>query len=594
MYQPKCLPILVLFLLLYSTNPYLSISATYEYLTAGSSLSVESSDDVIVSMDRHFSAGFYSVGDNAYCFAIWLTKPAIFTPVWMANRDQPVNGRRSTLSLQKGGNLVLMDAGRSTVWTTNTISTSSVELRLFNTGNLLLQTSTNITLWQSFDFPTDTLLPQQLLTGRLKLIASQSSTNYSSGFYSFYFDNDNVLRLYYSRLETTSVYWPNPNQASWQLGRANYNTSRIALFDLLGHFQSSDKMDFFASDFGSGPMRRLTMDYDGNLRLYSLDERTRNWEITWQAISEVCTIHGLCGPNSLCAYPPDRIRCSCPPGFNLKDDTDWSLGCEPVFNLSCDPLESKFIALPDTDFYGYDYNFTRKVTFQDCENMCLELCSCKAFLYHMDGSGICYLKILLLNGYRASSLGVKMHIKVHRNITISDGGLLETTPLHCNPKALVELGRVYVRKQENSSLKYLLWFVFMVGGTELISIVIGWCYLYMRNKGPSSMEQGYGIVLLEMVTGKQSFGSNISYEGEGKECENLVTWVRKMMSETNGRSWKIQDIVDPKIDGAYGVVKMNLLIRVALDCVEEDKDARPTMRQVVQMLLQNESDAAIN
>ena len=39
---------------------------------------------------------------------------------------------------------------------------------------------------------------------------------------------------------------------------------------------------------------------------------------------------------------------------------------------------------------------------------------------------------------------------------------------------------------------------------------------------------------------------------------------------------------------------MNPVIRVALDCVEEDKEARPTMRQVVQMLLQNESDAATN
>ncbi|XXG84898.1 hypothetical protein AAC387_Pa11g0104 [Persea americana] len=53
----------------------------------------------------------------------------------MASRDQPVNGRRSTLSLNKRGNLVLRDAGRSTVWTTNTISTSPLQLHLSNTGN---------------------------------------------------------------------------------------------------------------------------------------------------------------------------------------------------------------------------------------------------------------------------------------------------------------------------------------------------------------------------------------------------------------------------------------------------------------------------
>ncbi|XXG84901.1 hypothetical protein AAC387_Pa11g0107 [Persea americana] len=794
MYHPKAFQIMLLFLFLYSTNPYLSISATYEYLSSGSSLSVERSDDVIFSMDRRFSAGFYSVGDNAYCFTIWFTKPIKFTPVWMANRDQPVNGRRSTVSLRKDGNLVLTDAGRSIVWTTNTTSTSPVQLRLLNTGNLVLQTSGNIILWQSFDFPTDTLLPQQSLTGKSKLVASQSRTNYSSGFYSFYFDNDNVLRLYYSRLEITSVYWPNPNKAWWQLGRANYNTSKIAMFDLLGHFQSSDDMDFFASDFGIGPIRRLTMDFDGNLRLYSLDERTGNWEISWQAIPGLCTIHGLCGPNSLCAYPPDKVRCSCPPGFKLKDDTDWSQGCEPIFELSCDPLESKFIVIPDIDFYGYDYNMTLEATLQECQNMCLELCSCKAFLYKMTGRGICYPKILLRNGYRSSSLGVEMHIKVPRNMTISGGGQLKMTPLKCNPKAVVVLGAVYTQKVVNSSLKYLLWFVSVMGGTQLICIVIAWWYLYMRNKDSSSIEQGYiltitgfrkftyaelkkatknfsteigrgdggvvykaelmdervaavkrlegvsqgeaeflaevsligrvnhmnlipmwgycaekhhrllvfeymehgslaenlssnaldwekrfeiavgtgkglaylheeclewvlhcdikpqnilldkdyqpkvsdfglsklrerrgidgssfsrirgtrgymapewimnqpitskvdvysyGIVLLELVTGKRSAGSNVVCEGEGLVCKNLVTWVREMMFETDGRPGKIEDIMDQKIDSAYDVAKIDLLVKAALDCVEEDKDARPTMSQVVQRLLQNESD----
>ncbi|RWR91640.1 putative receptor protein kinase ZmPK1 [Cinnamomum micranthum f. kanehirae] len=99
----------------------------------------------------------------------------------------------------------------------------------------------------------------------------------------------------------------------------------------------------------------------------------------------------------------------------------------------------------------------------------------------------------------------------------------------------------------------------------------------------------YGIVLLEMVTGKRSFVSNDVCEGEGWECKNLVTWVREMMSESNGRLGKIEDILDPKIDGAYDVAKMDLLVRVALHCVEEDRDARPTMSQVVHMLLYDES-----
>ena len=38
---------------------------------------------------------------------------------------------------------------------------------------------------------------------------------------------------------------------------------------------------------------------------------------------------------------------------------------------------------------------------------------------------------------------------------------------------------------------------------------------------------------------------------------------------------------------------VELLVKVALQCVEEDKEARPTMRQVVEMLQFHEDDRAI-
>ncbi|KAF2307135.1 hypothetical protein GH714_025023 [Hevea brasiliensis] len=90
-----------------SRRPSVSDSSLKE----GSYLSVK---DVLESPTGVFSAGFYPVGDNAYCFAIWFTEPSCSrddcTIVWMANRDFPVNGIRSKLWLQKTGNLVLTDA----------------------------------------------------------------------------------------------------------------------------------------------------------------------------------------------------------------------------------------------------------------------------------------------------------------------------------------------------------------------------------------------------------------------------------------------------------------------------------------------------
>ncbi|GMY28741.1 putative receptor protein kinase ZmPK1 isoform X2 [Fagus crenata] len=66
--------------------------------------------------------------------------------------------------------------------------------------------------------------------------------------------------------------------------------------------------------------------------------------------------------------------------------------------------------------------------------------------------------------------------------------------------------------------------------------------------------------------------------------EGIVTWVReKKNSEVGSTSW-IEDIMDPTMEGIYDMDKMKILVEMALKCVEEDKDARPTMSQVVEML----------
>lgn len=73
-----------------------------------------------MSPDAVFSAGFFPVGENAFCFGRGVD----------ANRDKPVNGQRSMIILHKNG--------RYTVWSSNTVSNSSAHLHLRDTGNLVL------------------------------------------------------------------------------------------------------------------------------------------------------------------------------------------------------------------------------------------------------------------------------------------------------------------------------------------------------------------------------------------------------------------------------------------------------------------------
>ncbi|XP_030961000.1 putative receptor protein kinase ZmPK1 [Quercus lobata] len=99
----------------------------------------------------------------------------------------------------------------------------------------------------------------------------------------------------------------------------------------------------------------------------------------------------------------------------------------------------------------------------------------------------------------------------------------------------------------------------------------------------------YGIVLLEMVTGKSPNVMHTTDNGEIREHKRLVMLVRENVNigTTTKKSW-IEEIIDPMLTNNYDKAKMELLVKVALQCVAEDKDERPTMTQVVEMLMSHE------
>ncbi|XP_039155205.1 putative receptor protein kinase ZmPK1 [Eucalyptus grandis] len=499
--------LLPLFLFLFLQSCQLSTSALPS-LAKRASLSVEDPGDVLVSPSGVFSAGFFPVGDNAYGFAVWFSdhscSGANCTPVWMANREAPVNGRRSALSLLDSGNLVLTDAGDAgaEVWSSGTRSGSAAELRLNDTGNLFLADGSGGVLWQSFDSPTNTLLPQQPLTRDTFLISARSRYNYSSGFYKLYFDNDNVLRLLFDGPSISGVYWPYPWVPSNQLGRFLYNSSRIAVLDPLGRFQSSDNYSFSTSDYGAAKQRRMTLDFDGNLRVYSRERGSAVWAVTWEALSSIpCFIHGVCGNNSLCSYDPAKGRsCSCVPGYVPKVPGDWSAGCVPDFTFSdgCVTDEIRFVKLLYIDFYGYDYNTIFNTTLETCRQTCLNLCNCRGFQYSKSSSGDtfdCYPKIELLNGHNLPNFTGEFFIKVPKNKTFTVDQLVKRTQYSCPPTPEVKiLDRTYSKKGKNGALNFMLWFACVVGGIEIVVVFLVWFFLIRNQQDVTSAHQSYLLV----------------------------------------------------------------------------------------------------
>jgi hypothetical protein len=255
----KFLFIIILPLLTVLLCSYASAQSTR---STGASISVEEHRRTfLTSPHNDFSCGFYEVGANAFSFSIWFTASMEKTVVWSANPKSPVNGHGSKVLLNHNGNLVLTDINGTVTWDSGTSSGEGTLVSLLDTGNLIVKDSTGAIVWESFSSPTDTLLPLQPLKKGTRLVSS---------YYSLYFDNDNVLRLMYDGPEISSIYWPSADYSVFEAGRSSYNSSRIAVLDTTGFFLSSDGLNVNASDWGPGDKRRLTIGYDGNIRIYSL------------------------------------------------------------------------------------------------------------------------------------------------------------------------------------------------------------------------------------------------------------------------------------------------------------------------------------
>ncbi|KAI7745331.1 hypothetical protein M8C21_001378 [Ambrosia artemisiifolia] len=415
------------------------------------------------------------------------------------NRDRPVNGKRSSFSLSRRGNLVLTDVGQK-IWTSDTQSNSTLKLQLLDSGNLVLtKLENNSYLWQSFNFPTDTILPNQPFTKDTVLISSRSSTNLSSGFYKLYFDNDNVIRLLYRNNEITSVFWPKPWVLSWDAGRSTFNNSKLALLDSQGHFVSTDNLTFTTIDYGDALQRRLTLDVDGNIRVYSLNHRS--WRVSWQAISKPCAIHGICGQNSVCTYNSESgRRCTCLHGYKSINHSDLSFGCEPLHDLSSDHENYDFIKLPNVEFYGFDYQYMEKSTFKGCKKACLNNSNCKAFQFTFSeklGSFRCYAKTLLFNGHHKDT-PFHTYLKLPKSQVLSYNQLVASKSGSYCSTSTIQLKRTYEKDSANGSLKFMLWFSIVLGVIEVTSFVF---FYYITRQPSGTTTQAY----LAIATGFKRF-----------------------------------------------------------------------------------------
>ncbi|KAK8646649.1 hypothetical protein V6N13_120429 [Hibiscus sabdariffa] len=103
----------------------------------------------------------------------------------------------------------------------------------------------------------------------------------------------------------------------------------------------------------------------------------------------------------------------------------------------------------------------------------------------------------------------------------------------------------------------------------------------------------YGIVVLEMVTGRNATISIPTIETSGEIWhQKLEALVKVKKNGAGATSCWVEELIDPAmaLGKDYDRDKMENVLEVAIRCTEADRHARPSMSQVVQLLLGDKID----
>lgn len=263
------------------------------------------------------------------------------------------------------------------------------ELVLGDDGNLVFGG------WKSFNFPTDTILPTQNWSSSMVLKSRRDKGSYAEG--SFKFREGKYLLF-----NSTDPFWTGDNS--------------FIVLTKDGVIQRDNGDNLIAADVGDNRQRRLTLDIDGNLRVYSFNPSSHSWDMVWQAVQELCKIRGTCGPNFVCMNNgSNETTCICPPGFQKKSD----LICERKIELKSGPGESNFLRLDYVNFTGgANHSDVQTLNFEDCKLLCLNNLRCLGFAVKFDGSRSCVLQLdRLLYGYWSPGSEVAMFLRVDQTET---------------------------------------------------------------------------------------------------------------------------------------------------------------------------------
>ncbi|KAH6761494.1 hypothetical protein C2S52_018927 [Perilla frutescens var. hirtella] len=340
--------------------------------------------EVLVSASQMFEVGFFSPGTSSNRFlGVWY-KPTPDVVVWVANRQNPINGSKGVLTLEKDGNLVLSSAQGTIIWSSNSsMAASSPALQLLDTGNLVVvEKSENI--WQSFDYPGDTKLPGMKMVDDVNagldkhLTSWRSHDDPSMGDYVYMIENLGLPQF--------SIFME--NEKKYRSG--TWNGVFFTGLPMVGYRYFKSELEFkegrlisMVEPYNSSLHMRLTLNYSGFLQQYVMNEARDGWILATNTPNAYCSNYGWCGPNGFCK-PSKQPVCECLWGFHPKSKNEWGAfawtgGCTRTRPSDCQKeegfLKAENVNFPDT----LNIRIDSKMSNGECGDECLKNCSCTAY-----------------------------------------------------------------------------------------------------------------------------------------------------------------------------------------------------------------------
>ncbi|XP_068667834.1 G-type lectin S-receptor-like serine/threonine-protein kinase At4g27290 [Aristolochia californica] len=343
--------------------------------------------DTLVSYGRTFALGFFSTrASTSRYFGIWYNNFSKGTPVWVANRANPIPDTSGVLKIIDTGKAVLLDGRGNLFWATDGPFSGNTTLKLLDTGNLVLLDGDDESrfLWQSFSFPSNTLLPGMkigldLRSGENKMLTSwKTADDPAPGLYSYGVDPSGSNQLFI--FKGMFRYW---SSGLWN-GRIFEGIPEMDVISVYSYNFVSDArgISFDYSFRDRSTFTRLVLESNGQLKQWNWSQVTHQWELFWAVPKDPCYIYGSCGAYSSCSFSRSS-SCRCLEGFepNSPDQKQQGTpaGCKRKTPLTCrrddNFLTVKNMKLPE--------NFTSVtgVRKEDCKNECLRNCACIAYAY---------------------------------------------------------------------------------------------------------------------------------------------------------------------------------------------------------------------